>query len=183
MRRLIAALRGFLRDTRGAVSAETVLVMPILIWALMGSFVYWDVFRSQNAHMKATYAVTDMLTREMAAVNTAYINGMHAVFRYLMQTDEPTWMRVTSIRFQASDNTYRVLWSRSTNPTRAPQMTNAMLANLRARIPTMANDDTAVIVETWREYTPVANVGIGRRIFTEFVVSRPRWLSPIPLTS
>jgi hypothetical protein len=180
MRRLIAR---FLRDNRGAVSAETVLVMPILVWALMASFVYWDIFRSQNAHMKATYAVTDMITREMTSVNLAYINGMNAVYRHLMQTDELTWIRVTSIQFRASDNTYRVLWSRSTNPTRAPQMTNAMLADLRARIPNMAPDDTAIIVETWREYTPVANMGIGRRVFRELVVSRPRWLSPIPLTS
>ena len=183
MRRVIKALRRFRRDTSGAVSAETVIVLPLLAWALMASFVYWDVFRTRNVHMKATYAVTDMLTREMTAVNTAYINGMNSVYRYMMQTDEPTWIRVTSIRYTENDDTYRVLWSRSTNNTRSPPMTNAMLANLRARIPNMANDDTAVIVETWREYTPVANVGLGRRVFNEFVVSRPRWLSPIPLTS
>jgi hypothetical protein len=29
----------------------------------------------------------------------------------------------------------------------------------------------------------MADMGIGRRVFSEFVVSRPRWLSPIPLTS
>lgn len=183
MRRLIASIRRFARDTAGVVSVETLIVMPLLTWALLASFVYWDVFRNQNAHVKATYAVTDMLTREMAAVNTAYINGMHTVFRHMSGTAEPTWMRVTSIQYRASDDTYRVVWSRTTNATRAPQMTNAMLANVRARIPLMADGDSAVIVETWRDYTPMADMGIGRRVFSEFVVSRPRWLSPIPLTS
>lgn len=183
MHRLFAMLRQFLRDTRGSISMETVIVMPVLCWTLMASFVYWDTFRSQNAHLKASYAVADMLTREMTAINNAYITGMHNVYRYMMQTSEPTWMRVTSVQFRASDNSYRVLWSRTTNATRAPQMTNTMLSNMRARMPLMANDDTVIVVETWREYQPVFDIGLGRRIFEEFIVTRPRWLSPLPLTA
>ncbi len=181
--RMPAVLRRFAADTRGSISMETVIVMPVLIWALMASFVYWDTFRSKNAQMKATFAVADTLSREMTGINTAYITGMHAVFRYMMQTSEPTWMRVTNVQYRASDDSYRVLWSRSTNTTRAPQLTHATLAQMRARLPLMANDDTILVIETWREYEPVFNVGLGRRIFGEFTVTRPRWLSPIPLTS
>ncbi|MFN3642712.1 MAG: TadE/TadG family type IV pilus assembly protein [Gemmobacter sp.] len=183
MDRIRAALRRFRSDTRGAVAVESVLILPLLIWALMASFVYWDTFRTHNAHMKATYAVTDALSREMTGINTAYINGMHDVYRYMMQTDEPTWMRVTSVRYTEADDTFRVLWSRSTNGVRAPVMTNAMLANIRAQIPAMSNDDSVIIVETWREYTPLFRVGLEARVFTQFIVTRPRWLSPIPLTS
>lgn len=181
--RMPAFLRRFAADTRGSISMETVIVMPVLIWALMASFVYWDTFRNQNAHMKATFAVADMLSREMTSINTAYIIGMHTVYRYMMQTTEPTWMRVTSVQYRASDDSYRVLWSRSTNNSRAPQLTHATLAAMRSRLPLMASDDTVVVVETWREYEPVFNIGLGRRIFEQFTVTRPRWLSPIPLTS
>jgi Flp pilus assembly pilin Flp len=183
MRRFRAALRRFRFDQRGALSVEAVLILPVLIWALMVSFGFWDAFRAQNAHIKATFAVSDLLSREMTGINTAYINGMHSVYRYMAQARGDSWMRVTSLRYRGSDDSFRVLWSRTTNATRAPRMTDAMLAALRARIPVMANDDTVVIVETWKDYRPLFDIGIGQRVFHEFLVIRPRWLSPIPLTS
>lgn len=183
MRRIAEILRRFGAEQRGALSVEAVIILPVLIWTLMASFVFWDAFRTQNTHMKAAYAVTDMLSREMTSINTAYISGMHSVFRYMTQAEGETWMRVTSVRYRAVDDSYRVLWSRTTNAGRAPPYTDASLVPLRPRIPVMANDDTIIIVETWQDYQPLFNVGIGRRLMDEFIVTRPRWLSPIPLTS
>jgi Flp pilus assembly protein TadG len=183
MRGLASLCRRFRSDQRGALSVETVIIMPLLLWTLMACFVFWDAFRTRNTHMKAAHAVTDMLSREMTAIDTAYINGMHAVFRYMTRSDRETWMRVTSVRYRADDDSYRVLWSRTTNAAHAPQHTDASLVPFRPRIPLMANDDTIIIVETWQDYEPLFNVGIGQQVMSEFIVTRPRWLSPIPLTS
>jgi Flp pilus assembly protein TadG len=173
----------FLRDQRGSMSVETVIIMPALLWAFMAMFVYWDLFRTNNAHVKATYVVSDMITRELNSITMADINGLHSVYRYVSAANEPTWMRVTSIQYRASNDTYRVLWSRSTDTAKAPQLNNGTLAAVRGGLPEIADTDTLILVETWRDYTPTFSIGLGERTFSQFMVARPRWLSPIPLTS
>lgn len=180
---LRSALRRFWSDTRASVSLEALILMPAMFFALAATFTYWDTFRVQNANSKASFTVADMISREMTSVNTAYITGLHQMYRYMTATDEETWMRVTSVQFRASDNTYRVLWSRTTSPTRAPAHTNTTIAAARARLPRMANDDTVIVLETWQMFTPLFRIGVEPRIFNEFIVTPPRWLSPIPITS
>ena len=180
--RLAARLRRFRRDDAGFVSIEAIIVMPLLLWLFMAMFVYWDAYRAQNTTVKASYVIADMISRENAAVNMAYINGMHQVFRYMNATDEDTWIRVSSVQFRESDNTYRILWSRSTNLSRAPVHTNATIAQQRTRLPVMADQDTVLVVETWRRFTPAFGVGLSRRTFDEFTVIRPRILSPLPIS-
>ena len=175
-------IRHFARDESAFISIEAIIVMPLLIWLFMALFVYWDAFRSQNTSVKASYVMADMISRENAAVNNAYINGMHSVFRYMVNTNEQTWIRVTSVQFRQSDNSYRVLWSRTTNATRAPEHTHATMALNRDRLPLLANSDTMIVVETWRRFTPPFRVGLDQRTFNEFTVMRPRFLSPLPIS-
>jgi Flp pilus assembly protein TadG len=61
---MIEAIRNFIRDTRAAVAFETVLLTPILVWAYIGSFVFFDAYRVYNTSVKATYMVADMLSRQ-----------------------------------------------------------------------------------------------------------------------
>lgn len=183
MRNAIARrLRRFRQEEGGFISVEAILVMPLLLWVFMAMFVYWDAFRAQNTSVKATYVVADMISRENNAVNTAFINGMHQVFRYMVNTPEQTWMRVTSVQFNQGTNTYNVLWSRTTNATRAPAYTTATLATQRSRLPILANTDTVIVVETWRRFSPAFWVGLQRRTMYEFTVVRPRFLSPLPIS-
>lgn len=172
----------FLRDQRGAMSVEAVLVLPALLWIFMAMFIYWDVFRSNNAHVKATYTISDMITREMNSIREADIPGLHSVYRFISATDDPTRMRITSVQYQQSDDTYRVLWSRTTNPSISPAHTNGSIAAFRGALPIIADADTLILVETWRDYVPSFNVGIDARTFNQFIVARPRFLSPIPIS-
>lgn len=183
MRQTIATRLRQFRDDEGAfISVETILIMPLLMWVFMALFVYWDAFRAENTSVKASYVLADMISRENAAVNAAYVNGMHLVFRYMVDTQEDTWIRVTSVQFRQSDNSYRVLWSRTTNATRAPIHTHATMAVNRPRLPNLADTDTVIVVETWRRFTPPFMVGLDRRTFNEFTVMRPRFLSPLPIS-
>lgn len=176
------ALRRFGRDGAGAISTEAVLVMPVLLWVFMAMFVYWDAYRVQNGHIKASYTVSDMISRENTAINTAYIFGMHEIYRYLSMTDEATLMRVSSVQYRISDNSYRVLWSRTTSSGRAPAHTTATMAAQRDRLPKMADSHTTLVVETWRDFTPVLSVGLPQRTFYQFTAVRPRFLSPLPIS-
>jgi Flp pilus assembly protein TadG len=178
----VTRLRRFAQDESAFISIEAIIVMPLLIWVFMALFVYWDAFRAENTSVKASYVLADMISRENAAVNTAYINGMHQVFRYMVNTPEQTWIRVSSVQFRASDNSYQVLWSRTTNATRAPAHTTATMALHRPRLPLLANSDTMIVLETWRRFSPPFQVGLDKRTFAQFTVMRPRFLSPLPIS-
>ena len=42
MRSPLQMLRDFGRDEKGTIMAETVIVLPLLLWAYLALFVYWD---------------------------------------------------------------------------------------------------------------------------------------------
>lgn len=183
MRRFLAVrLRQFAKDENGIITAETLIVMPLLLWVFMALFVYWDAFRAQNTSIKASYVISDMISRENIGVDMAFINGMHSVFRYMSNTQEDTWIRVSSVRYTQSNDTFQVLWSRSTNLARAPIQTATTMNQQKARLPRPANGDTLLVVETWRRFTPAFKVGLPKRTFYEFTVVRSRFLSPLPIS-
>ena len=182
LRRLRQTLRRFRQDERGIVSTETILVMPLLMWVFMAMFVYWDAFRAHNTSIKASYAIADLISRENAPVNNAFIGGMHSLFRYMVATDEGTWLRVSSVQYDASQDRYNVLWSRTTNTNRSPAHTTATMVAMRPKLPVPANADTLIVVETWRQFSPAFKVGLERRTFYETSVVRPRFLSPLPIS-
>ena len=63
-----------------------------------------------------------------------------------------------------------------------PMQDNATIDELRPQIPVMSDADTALIVETWRNFTPAFQVGLDRRTFYQITVTRPRFVSPMPFT-
>jgi len=182
LRRAKCRIRRFRDDDAAIISAETVIVTPLLIWVFLAMFVYWDAFRAQNTAIKGSYAIADMISRESAPINNAYITGMHNVFRYVNNTSEDTWVRVTSIRYVQSNDTFQVLWSRTSNAGRAPQHTAGTLNALRPRLPRPANTRTLIVVETWRRFTPAFQVGLDRRTFYNLEVTWPRFLEPLPIS-
>lgn len=176
------ALRRFRRDESGLISTETLLVTPLLLWVFLAMFVYWDAFRAQNTSIKASYTIADMISRENAPINNAFINGMHSVFRYIVDTDQITWIRVSSVQYNAAQNRYNVLWSRTTNASRAPAHSTTTMATLRPQLPIPADSDTLIVVESWTRFLPAFEVGLGARTFSEVSVVRPRFLSPLPIS-
>jgi Flp pilus assembly protein TadG len=73
---MIGYLRRFAREDRAAVAFETVLMTPILVWAFIGSFVFFDAYRIYNTSVKTTYMVADMLSRQTNMVYGHDIQGM-----------------------------------------------------------------------------------------------------------
>jgi Flp pilus assembly protein TadG len=161
MRSLTSRLRRFLRDESGTVIAEAVIVLPLLIWSYLALFVYWDAYRSVNTSQKAAYTISDMISREMNSVplTSAYITGMRDVMKYLIDKDQTVKLRVTSVTWSKTNNRYEVDWSVS--PDNAfPLLTTANIATVEDRIPTLADGDHVIVVETTVAYHPLLN-GFG----------------------
>lgn len=188
---LVHKFHDFARDERGTVMVEAMMVLPVLIWSYLALFVYWESYRSVNTIQKAAYTVSDMISRENVAISDSYIPGMRDVMEYLINGRSEVKMRVTSVTYSEADDEFQVHWSRS--PDNAmPELTTADLQQFVqcddpndldfCLIPNMADGDYVVIVEANTRYEPAFNVsGVGETVLSQFIVTRPRFLTRICL--
>ncbi len=172
-RHIRAALCRFAHAEEGSISVEAMLIFPILLWCYLATFVFFDAFRSQSTNLKAAYTIGDVISREPDDITPAYLDSLYKLQTFLVDEDNGiAQLRITVYRYQASDNTYRVRWSRVRGG--GVQMTDALLATLRNQLPVMPNSETAILVETWVGYHPTYSVGLQDFVFNDLVVTRPR---------
>lgn len=175
---IVEKILAFRHDERGAVLAETVIVLPMLLWSYLALFVYWDAFRSTNEVQKASYTISDIISREMRTVPPTYVTGIKNVAEFLVDTTQNVSLRVTSITYDEDDLQFKVLWSSTTDSLDMPALTTLTLQDLKSRIPNMKDADFATIVETKMLYVPAFNVGLSDQTLRQFIVTRQRFLSP-----
>lgn len=178
---LKARLAGFHEDLAGSISVEAALLMPLLCWFYIGSFVWFDAYKSQNANLKATYTLADMLSRETNEIDDDYLEGLNTVFDYLAKTSQPTYIRVTTVKCVSNcDNSARHLhvdWSYATEGRSA--LDHAAIQTYVDKIPMMPSGDTVILLETFMDYEPLFNAGIQASTFENYVVTRPRFASQL----
>ncbi len=181
-------VKTFGRDDSGTVLTEFVMIFPILIWAWIGMFFYWDIYRAVNLAQKASFTIADNLSRDEGVLDAAYINGVNELFAYLADTDQEVRMRVTSVGWNRTTQKHEVSWSYSPHGKMTPH-TNASLAFVANRIPTLVDYETVILLETSVDYAPPfdmpevswVNLGVGARTMEEFIVTRPRFINKICL--
>lgn len=182
MRSPLALLRRFGRDENGTLIAEAVIVLPLMLWAYMALFVYWDAYRSVNTVQKAAYTVSDMVSREMVTLNDQYVPGMRALTRYLVDADQTVKLRVSSVTWSDLNDRFEVDWSRAPDSA-MPQLTTTSIADLAYRIPAMSDGDRVMLVEVEVSYHPAFNVGLTDSTLKQFIVTRPRFVPKICLVN
>lgn len=173
-RALCRRLASPLRREDGSILVESVLVLPFLFWGYLGLYTYWDAYRALTTMQKASYALSDLISREQRPVNAAYIDGMRRVMNSMLSNGQETELRVSSVTFSAVRDQYEVEWSNSPAGLMLPLTTETLQGYLN-RVPEMNDGDTAVIVETRVEYEPNIQYGLEPQVFEQFVVTRPRF--------
>lgn len=178
----------FLRNERGTVLVEFLLLLPLLVWVMIALVVFWDVFRTINTAQKAAYSVSDLISRQEDNLSVSFVDGMQQVFDYLMAgAAQDTSLRITSLYYDDATTSYKLIFSVSPGDRVIPY-TETDLQTLKDRIPILNDKDSVVIVETLVDYTPPFNTGIlniadalGSNVFDEFVVTPPRFRTAICL--
>jgi Flp pilus assembly protein TadG len=185
---------GFLKNQRGSAIIEFVIVFPLLIWAFIGIFLFWDAFRAINLAQKSSFIVADNLSRRTTAVTPAYIDGLADLLAYLSEVQatagEGVRLRVSSIGWDAAGNRHTVAWSYSADNAMTV-LSNPMPAAVVAQLPTLTAFETVLLIESQVGYVPALaggnvgpfTLGVGARTFTEFVVIRPRFIPRVCLSS
>lgn len=189
MRKLTHRFGSFLRDENGLVLAEGLLMLPLMVWALVAMFIYWDVFRTINVTQKAAYGVADLLSRQRDVIPTTFANGLQNVMDFLTPGGHPVKMRITSFECvsptalvcNSTSGNYKLLFSFSPGG----KVATLNEANIQAwkadKIPMLNNTESVFVVETTVEFkaqlqTALAGflVGVEDSIFGQFIVTRPR---------
>jgi hypothetical protein len=174
LRRTLARLRGFARDSRGYVTVEAVIVLPALLWLFGVGWVYFDVFRQQSVNQKANYTIGDMLSRQTDPVGDAYIDSAFELLKLLNKAVEPeTSMRVTVVQYRARRDRWRVQWSETRGggePLRSRDM-----AEYIDRLPVVSDATQLILVETWDNYEPAFQVGLGDFTIRTYSFTPPRY--------
>jgi hypothetical protein len=173
---MLGPIRRFARDTRAAVAFETVLMTPILVWAFVGTFVFFDAYRVYNTSVKTTYMVADMLSRQTNMVYGHDIEGMANVANAIIRGSDEVEMRVTQIGMVSGN--YNVDWSYGVNG--AARLFNSNLDSISDRLPIMPNGERVILVETFVEYVAPFNVGLTVARFDNFTLARPRYAGQVP---
>lgn len=173
---MFGPIRRFARDERAAVAMETLIMTPILIWAFVGSFVFFDAYRVYNTSVKATYMVADMLSRQTSMVYGHDIQGMADVINTIIRGSDEVEMRVTQIGMVSGN--YQVDWSHGVNG--AAQLFTSNLDAISDRLPVMPNGERIILVETFSTYEAPFNVGLTVTRFDDFRIVRPRYAGQVP---
>jgi len=174
---LSSLMRRFRRDEKGSLLVDAIIVMPMFVWGYAGMFVYWDAYRAINTVQKASYSVSDLVSRNQSAsgINDAYITGMRTAFNRMLGGGNAGEIRLTSYTWSGVRNQYEVIFSRSPGNT-MPVLTTASLANLTDYLPIMADGDSAILLETRLLYVPPLAYALEPNMLEQFVVTRPRFL-------
>ncbi len=199
MKRLkLRALR-FSKDDRGAMPIEGAMASIFLTWWYVASVQFFDAYKQKNVNQKAAYAVADLLSRETGSVpgnpnsrviDMTYMQGLARVFDYMSFARQPTWLRVTSVYWDGTQNRYEVAWS-VTSGTGHGAMNDAKLAQVKDKIPNLRVGDTIILMETFSAYEPMFNLSmpslgggpdakLEARWDHNFITTRPRFASCIP---
>lgn len=176
----------FFRREDGVMAAEVILTFPVFAFCTIGLYTYWDAFRSLNTAQKASYAISDMITREGRPVNEAYLRGLHDVMQYMVGPELPVQMRFSSITYSGVREQYEIVWSRSPHNEMVTLTTETLQAKVDD-IPTLADGDSIVLLETFVDFTPAFGetpayfMHVGDQEFENFIVTRPRFVPRICL--
>lgn len=157
--------QAFKQDEDGVASVELILSVPILVWALLSTHVYFDAFRSESLSTRANLTIADMYSRE-GAVNQAFVNGSYSLLTALTSQRGTPSLRVSSYYFDnkgtdsTDDDRYHLIWS-EVRGNHYLAHTETTLTNVSNRLPVMAHDDTSLLVETHSPYSAPFSIGIG----------------------
>lgn len=183
LHRLTAPLRRFLRDERGTMLVETLLILPMMLWAAFALYVYWDAYATINKVQKATYTVADILSRSRTNIGATEATGLEDLFNFLMPGDQTGRMRLTSVIYNAANTRFEVQWSCSLSPTDLPALTTTTVQALNDKLPLTSNADTLLIVETRFDFEPILDIGLNNMTLQQFVATRPRFVTAVGFIS
>lgn len=166
-------LSRFGRGEGGSSSIEAVIILPLMAWAILACFSYFDGLRQNNINIKAAHTLSDMLSRETVPIDADYLDGMQDVLTYLVGGRNNAALRVSVFQYDEDEEEFVLNWSEGTNGTDG--LTEDTKYLVEDRLPVTANGDTIITVETWIDYRALYSYALDDTVLYQFTVTRARY--------
>lgn len=164
----------FGRDEEASIAVETVIILPALFWAYLTMFSIFHAYRQHTVNLRAAFTIGDMISRETAYLDSAYMNGAQDLLTYLTAAEESnTAIRITSVKYDANNDVYKRDWSKKRGW--VSELGNTAVKKLGDRLPIMKHNERVMLVETWVKYNPPFDTGLSDHEIVNFVFTRPRY--------
>lgn len=166
--RIMTALRCFRHDTRGTVTVEAVIAVPLLFFAAAATFEFFEVHRYKSAREKASYTVADLLSRETSetGVTSTYVDNAKILFDEIANDDGVNELRITVLRYHGGDDIYQVSWSQVRGVGSLEPLTTAEVSNAHDTLPILDAGEELILVESESDYIPTFTVGLRELVIT-----------------
>ena len=187
---LVERLKRFFAKDDASMLLEFIILLPLIIWAYAGMYVFWDAYKAQNVSVKAAYTISDLISRADVPLTDAGLNRMHQMTSFLNYDKHPVRLRVSFVDMEedSAGNPVMVLDGRSVvrgpDPVapfdelqEEPFREHTSMDALEPHIPIMAVGDQVIVVETELDYTPLFRFRLAPMnplILETLVVTRPR---------
>lgn len=167
----------FCAGQQGSVSVETVIIFPVIAWALMAGVTFVDVFRHQTGLQKSVYTTADLVSRASGnALDPAFFEGLFTFKERINDTHLPLAMRVSLVGWDIEEEEFRVVWSYGALAASLGPLDDLTLnSSFGAQIPPISPGETLILTEGWLAYDPPFRVGLQPRVLGEMALTRPRF--------
>ncbi len=178
-------LAAFQKCEDGSLSVEFLLILPLLLWVFLSTFIYFEAFRVEANSNRAAITIAEMFSREEAPITEEYIDSARSLLRALTYEEANPDIRVSVYAKETNAAPYQIVWSRTRDY--GSELTDADLLSFDTQdaLPLLNDVDHAILVETGVDYAPsfkvpgplwgLWNAGdVDYVRFNTFIVIRPR---------
>ena len=154
---------------------ETVMMIPLYVFAFLGMFATFELYRTFATQQKIAYTIGDIISRETVPLDNSYMNGMRNLFKYLSNesSNSNVSLRVTVLYWDDDDNRHQRDWSQERGY--RSSLSSNEVRDLYEVLPVMVDNERLILVETGFKYTTPFNTGLGDFEMKNRVFTRPRY--------
>ena len=171
-------LKRFQGRESGSISVEAVLIAPMLFWAIMAGYTFFEAYRQSASNIKAAHTIGDLISRETREINSVYIDSMEEMFSLMVVNEADLKFRVSLVLYDEATNSHTVNWS-AIRGGYTEKLTDANIDQYRDALPPMSDQNTLILVETSNTFVPPFSVGLGNIELDNFIFTRPRFANNI----
>lgn len=175
MTRLLRKLLHFRRAEAGAMTVEAAILIPFLFVLILICYVVFDAIRQQAVNQRATYAITDMFSRETELITPDYMTNAREMLRFVSGLpNSDVTLRVSVAEWDEDNEEFVREWSETRGPALVAY-TDANINDIADRLPIMTHEEQVIVIETVMEYDPPFNLGFLPRQIRTFSFASPRY--------
>lgn len=177
----------FRQETRGSIVVESLGAILILSLGASALFTFWDAYQTKNEVQKATYTLSDLISRQRGTtLSRPFLDGMAVTAQFLIPGQAKPALRISQIRRISGTATdaggLTVDWSYSPCG-RVKALATGTVGTIRDKLQMIDLGSALIVLELDVDYDAgMPALGFGKMTHRGFLTSLPRFEQQFALT-